>query len=92
MHQLMYEVLLPKLMGRHVNLSQKTNSFMKLNTLKVIINLKEIRYIHFWYTLIVLLKIIKGNFSNWFLYRKNLLTDFIKFKMLQSLSEHEVDV
>ena len=45
MHQLMYEVLLPKVMGRHGNLSLKTNSFMKLNNLKVIINLKEICYI-----------------------------------------------
>ena len=45
MHQLMYEVLLPKVMGRHGNISLKTNSFMKLNNLKVIINLKEICYI-----------------------------------------------
>ena len=45
MHQLVYEVLRPKIMGRHVNLSLKTNNFMKLNTLKVIINLKEICYI-----------------------------------------------
>ena len=45
MHQLMHEVLLPELIGRHVNLSLKTNSSMKLNTVKVIINLKEICYI-----------------------------------------------